>query len=116
MNLSKDGRHASDPSTIPIRLAVPTNVAAKALGCDASRVRKLVSRGYLEGFKDGASTRVFVDSLSAYQQHKPAGRPTPNEAAPNASVAKRQTSTMSDNHRLAMRSLQALGLIKDDKR
>ncbi len=51
-----------------IRDAVPTKTAAKALGCDASRVRKLVNRGLLEGFKDGTATRVFVDSISAYQR------------------------------------------------
>lgn len=51
-----------------IRDAVPTKTAAKALGCDASRVRKLVNRGLLEGFKDGSATRVFVDSISAYQR------------------------------------------------
>jgi hypothetical protein len=91
-----------------IRDAVPTKTAAKALGCDASRVRKLVNRGLLEGFKDGTATRVFVDSISAYQRrHTLVGGVPANE--------QRGDVVQVGGFRHAISRLQRRGLLKDFK-
>ncbi|WP_370156501.1 helix-turn-helix domain-containing protein [Ferrovibrio sp.] len=87
-----------------LRYALPTKEAAKVLGCDPSRVRKLVNQGLLEGFKDGASTRVYVDSLIAYQVSRAVGQCLPLPA--KGDVTPHHT-----GHRQAMQRLQSRGLL-----
>lgn len=91
-----------------LRDAVPTKTAAKALGCDASRIRKLVSSGLLEGFKDGSATRVFVDSISAYQRRHALVGGLPTNELPDNKV-------QIGDFRHAIARLQKRGILKDFK-
>lgn len=92
-----------------LRYALPTKEAAKVLGCDPSRVRKLVNQGLLEGFKDGTSTRVYADSLSAYQAGRAIGLRTSKQ--PNGAIAQHHTGHCQAMQRLRSRGLLAGGVL-----
>ncbi|MGE0719220.1 MAG: helix-turn-helix domain-containing protein [Alphaproteobacteria bacterium] len=93
-------RLAADPADAPRRM-VSIATVADLLAVDRSTVRKLLGRGKLEGAKVGRVVRIYVDSVSAYQQGQRIG----GEDAEAAPARRRATA----QHREAVAFLDAIG-------
>lgn len=97
-------RLAADPTLADI--GVTAEEAARIIGCDRSRVYKLIRAGRLEGYNDGRAVRVYYSSIETYRQ---AGRIAPaSGAAPRP--APRASMRNTARHREAVAALAALGI------
>lgn len=88
------------------RESISVQRVAKILGCHDSEVRKLVADGDLQGWTLGKrSIRIFLDSVTSYQQRQLRPATAKTQAAP---AAKRRTVTNAA-HENAMRRLRVAG-------
>jgi excisionase family DNA binding protein len=52
-------------------IGISVREAARRIGCDPSRVRKLLKGGQLRGYRDGRRIRVRESSVVDYQERAP---------------------------------------------
>lgn len=91
-----------------VRAAKSAKWAAEILGCDLSRVYKLLRDGLLQGYRDGRAVRVYVDSIAQYQQS--------NEIlSTKATTGEQRLQRRVDQkaHADAMDRLKAMGVLPD---
>lgn len=78
--------------------------AARRIGCDPSRVRKLLKAGRLLGYRDGRRIRVRESSVVAYQDATPLAETSGAQGTEIVSRTNRQ------RQREALAVLQRLGV------
>lgn len=85
------------------RPAMPAKRAAETIGCDLSRIYKLMRQGKLEGYRDGRAVRIFADSIAAYQARDAISAPAtpPPRHTPKASHKA---------HAAAIQALRGMGI------
>lgn len=94
-------RLAAQPDDAPRRMASLREVAG-ILAVDRSTVGKLLRRGQIEGCRVGRCVRVYLDSVSRYQQRQRVG----GEDAAAAPARRRATA----QHREAVAFLRDIGI------
>ncbi len=101
------------PDNLPLDRHVPIAMAAAALGCDESTVRKMLKNGDLEGIRVRATRdsrgdpRVSVASIDRYKTRM-AIVPTATPAKPGERPAGR---ALTNAHRAAVADLRRLGIV-----
>lgn len=88
----------------PIDIGLSVREAARRIGCDPSRVRKLLKLGKLRGYRDGRRIRIRELSAVAYQDA------VPIEAAGTAAASLSQRSSDRRRHSEALALLERLGV------
>lgn len=73
-------------------IGISVREAARRIGCDPSRVRKLLKAGELIGYRDGRRIRIRESSVIAYQdrspvESSPSQRPNPMRRSDGRRVA-----------------------------
>jgi excisionase family DNA binding protein len=90
---------AQNPIHPPLRQSVRAKRAAELCDCDLSTIYKLLRSNQLEGWRDGRSIKVYVDSIEARQarnriggteeaQQRPKRRSAPVPAAHNDALSR----------------------------
>jgi excisionase family DNA binding protein len=88
--------------------------AAHKIGCDRSRVYKLVKRGLLRAYRDGGALRIWFSSIEDYQRRDPV-LPDP-DAAGLAAPKPHSAAKAGAEHLEAVAALQALGIMGQARR
>lgn len=104
MSLSLVEQNYSTDEILGMRRSIKIKTAAKVLDCNETTVRRLLSRGYLEGHKIGRDVRVFADSIDDYRNRN---RVTTHPIETNNSFQY----CNSASHRQAMANLKKRGII-----
>jgi excisionase family DNA binding protein len=89
-----------------VRRSARVSVVAQLLDCDDSRVRRLIKTGALEAHRVGKrGVRVFLDSVSGYQEARSHYVPQQKE------LARKRRSTRRASHVAALSTLRERGLL-----
>jgi excisionase family DNA binding protein len=84
-------------------IGISVREAARRIGCDPSRVRKLLKAGQLVGYRDGRRIRIRESSVIAYQDRSPVESSSSVPARAERRTDGRRVAT-------ALASLQQLGV------
>ena len=87
-----------------IDVGISVAEAARRIGCDPSRVRKLLKSGKLCGYRDGRRIRVRESSVNAYQASAPIG------GGESVSAALRESPLSRQRHNEALALLKRMGV------